>query len=316
MRYRIPVILAYLIVFILVLVSCGKQSPSQSFGNEPAETERVLNITATVSPIYMLTDMIVGGVDDVELSCLTAPSDECFRSYSLSDWDISLLMDRDIVVLGGKGLESYEQLLYQLGDTGPALVTAMYECAPQTPSHILNTDDASEHFKTADPAVYMTTQGAETILNTICASMIILDPDHESQYRANREKAAASIQALTSEIAETTKDIKGKSVIIMGESLLYTAAECGLNVEACYAREYSQMLYGEELSTCIEQLKKCSANVILLEKQAPQALCEALTESGFSIVRINTITDMPATGCEAWYMVMRENAMAVVKGFI
>ena len=44
----------------------------------------------------------------------------------LSDWDAYLLQAADLVVAGGRGLESFESTLQSLGAAGPAVALTLY----------------------------------------------------------------------------------------------------------------------------------------------------------------------------------------------
>ena len=87
-------------------------------------------VSATFYPLYSLAVNIVKDVPALSLSCLTQPQDGCIRSYELSDWDYRTLMEQDAVIFGGRGLESFESTLTQLGKAcgihvGAAVVTLL-----------------------------------------------------------------------------------------------------------------------------------------------------------------------------------------------
>ena len=76
------------------------------------ETE-TLSVYATFWPVYVLTEAVARGVPDVELRCLVQPQDGCLRAYQLSDWDDALLSSgANAVIMGGRGLESFESTLF------------------------------------------------------------------------------------------------------------------------------------------------------------------------------------------------------------
>ena len=115
MRRRL---LAALTVLTFVLSGC-----------RPLVTDatKALSVYATFYPIYALTDAVMAGIPDAALHCLVQPQDGCLRNYQLSDWDISLLASgADAVILGGRGLESFESTLTGWGETGPAVSAVLY----------------------------------------------------------------------------------------------------------------------------------------------------------------------------------------------
>ena len=84
------------LALILLLTGCSPMVEE--------ENSESLSVYATFYPIYVLAEMVIGGVPDVELHCLVQPQDGCLRSYPMSDWDLSLLAaSADIVIAGGRG---------------------------------------------------------------------------------------------------------------------------------------------------------------------------------------------------------------------
>lgn len=103
---------------------------------ESAETQRTWQIYATFYPIYALTSLVTEDIEALETHCLVQPQDGCLRDYALSEWDLYMLLQADVVVSGGRGLESFESTLQSLGDNGPVVVFANYNY------ELYNQDDA------------------------------------------------------------------------------------------------------------------------------------------------------------------------------
>ena len=82
------------------------------------DTPDAISLYATFYPIYALAQMVLQDVPDLTLNCLVQPQDGCLRAYSLSDWDLYLLAySADGVIMGGCGLESFEDTLTALGQS-------------------------------------------------------------------------------------------------------------------------------------------------------------------------------------------------------
>ena len=95
-------LLALLLTLLLVSISgCVRLVPESESVDE-------ISIYASFYPLYALTELIVRDVPGIQAHCLVQPQDGCLRSYALSDWDLYLLVSApDVVVIGGRGLESY-----------------------------------------------------------------------------------------------------------------------------------------------------------------------------------------------------------------
>ena len=95
-----------------------------------------ISVYATFWPIYAMTDAAMEGIPDAELKLLVQPQDGCLRNYQLSDWDAALLSaDADAIIMGGRGLESFEGLLF---GWERALYSIIFQYASTQIIHLLN----------------------------------------------------------------------------------------------------------------------------------------------------------------------------------
>lgn len=291
-----------------ILCSCEKQE------NEQVET---LNLYASFYPIYALTAMITQNVPDVYLSCLVQPQDGCLRAYSLSDWDFALLnRSADAIILGGEGLESFETLLYLLGEEGPAVSTVLNGIELTTQQGANTQEDAETHWLDPNPHIYMKIDGAQEILKHISASLSIMDPKYETLYAENLELAQSELKALQEEIHQTVGDRSDIKVAVMNEALVYTAQEYALDVALYYDRDSGESLSGTGLEQCLSALEESGAKVILIEKQAPQSLLNALKAAGYAVAPMDILSTRTANeGYNGLFEAYRANAEALNKAF-
>ncbi len=243
---KILVLVLCLCFSLAILTSC--QVPQQ------AEKE-TLNLYASFYPIYALTAMITEGIPDVYLKVLAQPQDGCLRSYSLSDWDLALLSrSADAVILGGEGLESFETLLYLLGEEGPAVSTVLNGIELTQQEGINTQQDAETHWLDPNPHIYMKIDGALEILRHIAASMEVMDPRYASEYGKNLEEAEGKLEAVKSEIHDIVGDTSGIKVAVMNETLVYVAQDFELNAVLYYDRDSGETLSGTDLDRCLQSL--------------------------------------------------------------
>ena len=159
--------LAALLMLALALTGCA---PLVEDGPEP------LTVYATFYPVYALVEPLTEGVPDLTLKCLVQPQDGCLRSYSLSDWDLYLLASADAVIAGGRGLESFESMLFGMGEKGPAVSALLYNLELQNStreSHDASQEDS--HLTGPNPHLYMSVDGAKRIVESAAAMLQTLD---------------------------------------------------------------------------------------------------------------------------------------------
>ncbi len=276
------------------------------------ESAEEVTVYATFYPIYALTDAVTAGVPNLSLHCLIQPQDDCLRAYQLSDWDRRLLSTARAVIMGGRGLESFESIVFGYGNDGPAVSAVLYSLELYNASTSHDGESAESHLNGPNPHLYMSVEGAKRIVESIAASMLELDPDYADLYAQNAEQTAERLDGLRAEMQAAVGDIAGTPVILMNEALIYVARDFGLTVADRYDREPGTSLYDVELSKCLARLRSTEARVVLVEKQAPQNLVKALKDAGFSVARLDILsTRRESEGFEGYLQAQRENAAAL-----
>lgn len=278
--------------------------------------DKPIAVYATFFPIYALTDAVMQGVPNAELHCLAQPQDGCLRSYELSDWDVALLSrSANAVIMGGRGLESFESTLFAWGDGGPAVSALLYNV------ELYNQDDqvsgeSESHLDGANPHLYMSVDGAKQIVESASAMLLSLDPMYSQKYIDNTEAALAELDDLRAKTLEIAGGLKGRRVILMNEALVYVAQDYGLRVADWIDRESATNLSDDVLADCLERISGTEARVILIERQAPRRLVENLEAAGYALARIDILsTHTAADGFDAYIAAQTANAQAVADAF-
>ena len=275
-----------------------------------------ISVYTTFWPVYALTDAVMADVPDATLHQLIQPQDGCLRNYRLSDWDAALLSrSADAVILGGRGLESFESLLFGWGESGPAISAVLYNL------ELFNQEERSDgeaesHLRGANPHLYMSLDGAKRMAQSIAASMQSLDPKYAENYVENAREAGEKLDKLLSENRDLLAKYAGKSVILMNEALIYPALDYDLEVADWIDRESGDNLVDNELTACLERLQATDARVILIEKQAPQRLVEALERAGYAVAKLDVLSDHGENAGFSDYMsIQSANARAIARAF-
>lgn len=288
-------LIALLLCLTLLLSGCS--SPTQN------DAEKELTIYASFYPVYALTASIVSGVPGLRLHQLVQPQDGCLRNYTLSDWDLYTASNADALILAGSGLESFADTFSSLGENGPAVARVMGAL-------VLRTEEwGSEHFSGVNPWLFLSVEGARQLSEAIAANLLELDPLCEELYLSNLHSADERLCALKAEMADILAGASLETpVAVLHEGLFYLAEEWSLNVVTAAERESGDTLSAEGFET----LSQSGARVVLIEKQAPEALVEQLTENGLRVARIDTLsTGNEAMGADGYYTAMKNNARAL-----
>ena len=293
------------LIAALLLTGCHPLVPNQ---------EKALNIYATFYPIYALTEELMRDVPDAELHCLVQPQDGCLRSYQLSDWDLYLLSTADAILCGGRGLESFEDVLFSLGKSGHAVSALLYNLNLYKGEAHSEREDS--HLSGDNPHLYMSISGAKQLVEAICGTLMTLDQRYALQYQENEAKATAALEALEAETRELMEEYAGESVVIMNEALIYLCTDYGLNIADCVERESGEAFYGEQIEQLIQRLKATGTSIVLTEKQTPVSLTSTLEEAGFHLALLDVMsTHTEADGFDAYLEIQKNNACAIAQAF-
>ena len=304
---RIALFLLLLAALALTMSACAPL-----VGEAPQESQ----IYATFYPFYALTALLTEDIEGLRLSCLVQPQDGCLRDYALSDWDLYLLSGADLVIAGGRGLESFESTLQSLGASGPVVALTLYNTELYGQNEEAADGEENDHFTGANPHLYMSIDGAKYILEGAASALAELYPQHAETVFSNMQAGEERLDALGTQMRATAANAEGGRVIVMNEALVYIAEELGLEIAGFYARESGQPLYEGDVDDCLEQLSSMDARVVLVEKQAPPSLTEALEEAGYIVARLDVFsTGRADMGAEGYFAAQEENARAVAEAF-
>ena len=297
------------LALLAALTGCGRRTDSK-------ESEE-LSVYASFYPIYAVAAMITEDVPDLRLNCLVQPQDGCLRSYVLSDWDMALLTSADALIIGGRGLESFEATL-QIWEEKPfALAEALYNVELVERAADNSDPDSETHWLDANPHIYMSIDGAIEIAGRIAQSMAVLDPRYADLYLENLDRAEAMLVELKEEISEETAALSGKRAAVLNEALIYAARDYELEAALCWDRDSGESMVETELESLLAALQENDIQVVLIEKQAPQSLLEALEGSDVAVAALDVLSTRRADeGYAAYFAAQRANAAAVREAYL
>lgn len=302
----------FLALLMLMVAVCGCTKNEQPPAAEPVQRDYY----ACSYPIFAMAEGLLKGVDDVQLHCLIQPQDGCLRDYAISDWDLALLSSADAVFAGGRGLESFESMLYTLGEKGPVVTAVLYDMELSSQKAINSSREEDSHWTGDNPHIYLSIDAAAEIAERIAAALTVLDPDNQEIYKTNLQTTTNRLKSLQGELQQLLNTVQKEPVIIMNEALVYAAGEYGLTIECCYVRESGEKLEDYDFESCLQMLSAYQSRVILIEKQAPFSLIQALQDAGYKVIPMDTLSTRRADeGFDGYIDAHRENVQAIVETF-
>lgn len=313
MRIQTPMKWLAGLMALLLMTGCSSQKQPEPAATSAAEEIPHQIVYASFYPVYALSEIILKDVPEMELRQLVQPQDGCLRSYQLSDWDLyQVLLNANAVLIGGRGLESFESTILNLGESGPAVAT-LFQNLELDNNGAKSVDENASHLADENPHLYLSARALPQIFESLHAYMVELDPYFEAQYTHNLDNALLLADELIGEYDAAMASMdRTVPVALMNEALIYPAKDLGLNVICRIDRESGAMLYGSELENTLQLLAETQTHVVLIENQAPDALVNALESAGYVVVRLDILsTGRGEMGAEGYFSAMRANLTAI-----
>lgn len=267
-------------------------------------------VMTTFYPLYALAVNIVKDVPALTLTNLVQPQTGCPRSYQLSDWDAALIAGQDAIIIGGRGLESFESALTG-AKTGPAVLTVL---SGLTLYNGGAANEESTHLQGDNPWLFLSVPGAMEMAISIAAGMTQLDEAYSALYAANLSEYLARLQNLADDMEHAVSRAPSRPVAVLHEGLGYLARQLDLNIVCEYPREPGTEQTGNDLSDLLASLEESGAEVILIERHAPQNFVGALEEAGYAVARLDTLmTHAADSDMEAYERAMLSSAEEIAR---
>lgn len=267
-------------------------------------------IYASAAPTVALTEGLLRSADGFSVHQLVQPQLDCIRLYELSDWDIVQLSSAEVCIIWGK-LESFSDTLTQ-AETGPAVIAIADDNAEYTLSDELVDYDYYEHFSGENPNSYMSLSHMKIALDSLYHSLCELYPDSAETFTVNYERMVKLMDEASLQLTGLNDGIKHEAVAALFEGAPYILDEIGIEWQYIYPRELASDINGEDLTEMLELLNESGVQAVLIEQQAPTTLKRALSDAGYTVRQVSTLTTLNKPTLEEYIDVIVSNAHAAI----
>ena len=190
-------------------------------------------------------------------------------------------------------------------------VALMEGLALRNQDEAVSDDDELNHYRGANPWLWLSTSGARELCRSIHAALIQINPENTALYHINLEITEQKLNDLADEIDGIAASVQGTKVALLHEGLAYVADEMQLDIVYESTRESAATLGDNEKTELLNDLNASGAQCILIESQAPASIVRFLTEAGFPVAQIDTLTTHTDPDPSLYFDVMLKNAEAV-----
>jgi zinc transport system substrate-binding protein len=254
-----------------------------------------IKIVTSFYPMYVAVLNVAGNTPGVTVANMTKQISGCLHDYQLSPDDMKTLLNADIFVVNGAGMESF---LEKVIKDRPNL-------------KIVNASEGIDLIKGKDnienPHVWVSISLHKKQIDNIAAGLSEYDPENAKTYRKNADAYLIKLEELRIKMADFTKTIRNRDIITFHEAFPYFAKEFGLNIVAVVEREPGSDPDARELANTINIIRKQKVRVLFAEPQYSARSAEIIAKE--TKAKLYTL-DPGVSGsmtADAYMKIMRRN---------
>lgn len=292
-NFMVPLILSALLCFFC-FAGCG---------TAPAPSADGFTVAATTYPVYLLTQMVTEGVENVTLHPIINQPISCPHDYSLSVNDMKLVEQADVLIQNGGGLEPF---VTDLLDAMPDL--PVVDCSEGI--HLLSYQGHDTEAAEPDPHFWLDPHRAAQMVETIGAGLAQADPENGPQYEKNAAAAAQALRTYGDTLPERFSAVTCKELVTFHDGFGYLAEACGLTILKSIEEEAGSEVSAKEISAIAALLKSHQIPAVFCEENGSDSAASAVArETGASIGTLTLMMSGPqdAASPNLYYTMMDEN---------
>lgn len=260
------VIAIILIIFIAIILYKNITDVEQEENNN-------FKIVTTFDPIYIMTENITVGAQNVELTNMTDTNVGCLHDYTLVTADMKKIENADIIIQNGMGLENF---MSQILSTYSNIKTI------DTSKNVQSKIEENSH-------IWMNIQNYIAQVEEIAKGLSEANPENSLIYEQNKNEYIEKLKNMQERYNLELSGLNGKKAICLDEALEYIAKQVGLDIISIKTDHEESTISAETMKNLIETMKSENINIILVESEDNLNNAQTLAnETGAKIYTLNS----------------------------
>ena len=260
------VIAIILIIFIAIILY-------KNITNVEQEEDNNFKIVTTFYPIYIMTENITAGAQNVELTNMTDTNVGCLHDYTLVTADMKKIENADIIVQNGMGLENF---MSQILSTYSNIKTI------DSSKDVQNKIEENSH-------IWMNIQNYIAQVEEIAKGLSEANPENSLIYEQNKNENKKKKKNIQEKYSLELSNLNGRKSICLDEALEYIAKQVGLDTISIKTDHEESTISAETMKNLIETMKSQNINIILVESGDNLNNAQTLAnETGAKIYTLNS----------------------------
>lgn len=260
------VIAIILIIFIAIILYKNITGIEQEENNN-------FKIVTTFYPIYIMTENITSGAQNVELTNMTDTNVGCLHDYTLVTADMKKIENADIIIQNGMGLENF---MSQILGTYSNIKTI------DSSKNVQSKIEENSH-------IWMNIQNYIAQVEEIAKGLSEVNPENSLIYEQNKNEYIEKLKNIQEKYNLELSGLNGRKAICLDEALEYIAKQIGLDIISIKTDHEESTISAETMKNLIETMKNENINIILVESGDNLNNAQTLAnETGAKIYTLNS----------------------------
>lgn len=293
-------IVSFALLLLLLLPGCS---------NTPVSSSGRFTVVTTTYPVYLLTQMVTEGVDDVRIMTIINQPISCPHDYSVTVSDMKTAEQADLLIQNGLGLEPF---LSDLLDAYPDLPVIDSSSGISILPYQGHDTDQGE----GDPHIWMDPNRAAQMVETIGIGLAEADPTNRETYEQNAAAAARTLREYAGTISGRLANLSCRELITFHDGFGYLANALNLTIVKSIEEEAGSEVSAKEISNIVSLVKSHGIPAVFCEANGSASAANTIAQEAG--IRVGTLTLM-MNGSEErktpnlYYTLMDQNIEVLLK---
>ena len=284
------------VIMAAILIVCIVATNSVNSKDEPSQKEEQLTIVTSFYPMYIATQNVVDGMENVKVVNLMAQQQGCLHDYQLTTDNMRTLENADVLIINGAGMEAfiddvrknYKDLTIIDSSEGIDLLTnegeehTHEEEHSHEDEHTSEEDHAHEDEHTHDHGEYNAHIWLDPIryekqVQNIADGLVKVYESGKDQIEANAAVYKKKVEEVNTELT-SLKNFEYSDIILFHNSMEYITSKLDLHVAYCLNVDAESSLSAGKVAAVIEQIKEHDIKVLFSEVQFENSVADRIAE--------------------------------------
>ena len=272
------VIVFFLILVVLLIVLNIEKNKNTVYNSK-------INICTTFHPVQILTERLMYGIDNVEITNITANTTGCIHDYALTTKDMKAIENSDLLILNGASMEEFLNT-YLNSNKNINVVDTSYGTS-------LLKDD---HEEEQNSHIYLNINNYIKQMENTYSALVDLDftGEQKAQIFKNKNEFLNELLELL-KYSEKLNTIKSKRVVLSHNSFEYMINNLNVDIVEILEVEHENEISSSKISKIIDENKKKKVDAIFVSKDFDISRIENIVnETNIKVYKLDAITDLAA----------------------